>query len=130
TDSRRVIEGETLSNQTGANSGENIAHSAAGHPGIASRVIAQRPTAFSHDRATAFEQKCYRKTIAEPGRCFGARFLLLWKKPFYLARVRCEQTFAFATPEHGHFFRHNVEPVGVEHHRLLRFLNQFEDFGR
>ncbi len=113
TDSRRIVQRKALSEQTGANPGENIAHSSCSHSGIACRVVAQRLTALRYDRATAFEQKCYWKTIAEPRRCSGARILFSRKKPSHLTRMRREQPFAFATPQHRGFFRNNVEPVGV-----------------
>src|SRR3954462_13363699 len=62
-ESRSVVSREALTKQAGADSGENIAHSTGGHAGIACGVVAQRPTALSHDRATAFEQKCDRKML-------------------------------------------------------------------
>src|SRR5206468_773999 len=115
-DSRRVVKREALTKQAGANSGENIAHSSGGHSRVACGVVAQRPTAFSHDRTTAFEQKCDRKTVAELRRCFGARLRLFWTKPFHLAWMWCEQSISFATPEHGVLFGHDIESIGVEHH--------------
>ena len=55
TDSRGIVRREALPQQTGANSGENVAHAAGSHSRVARRVVAQRPTVFSDDGATAFE---------------------------------------------------------------------------
>ena len=67
--------------------------------------------------------------LTEFRRCFGARLLLFWKKPFHLAWVWRQQPISFATPEHGIVFGHDIESIGVEHHRLLRFFNELQDFG-
>ena len=81
-ESRRIIKRQTLSSQTSADSGENIAHSAGGHSWIAGRVIAQRAIPFSHDRPAAFQQKRHRKTMAEFRCRFGARLFLSGESRF------------------------------------------------
>jgi hypothetical protein len=66
--------------------------------------------------------------VAEFRRRFAARLFVAWEKAFHLTRVGREESFPLATPEHGDFFRENVEPVGIHHHRLLCLFNQFENF--
>ena len=46
-----------LRDQRCANSGEDVAHSAGRHAGIAGRVVARGAAVFAHDGAAAFEQK-------------------------------------------------------------------------
>ena len=43
--------------------------------------------------------------------------------------MRGQQPFAFAAPERRNFFRHDIQPIRVEHHGLLHFFNELENLG-
>src|SRR6266550_5042427 len=122
--SRCIVKGQPLSGQSRADAGENVAHSATSHSRIARRVVTQRTVTFGHDRPTALQQERHGKTIAESRRRFGAGLFFVGEKPFHLARMRREQTLAFAASEGCNFVRQNVEPVGVNYYRLLCFFDE------
>ena len=54
-DPAAIVEGQTSSCQSSANSGEDVTHSAAGHAGISGGVVADRFPALAHDGATTLE---------------------------------------------------------------------------
>src|SRR5207247_9586159 len=64
-ESRCIVKRQTLSHQPCTSSGENVAHSAAGHSRLPGCVIAQCPIAPGSNCSTAFEQKTYSNAIAE-----------------------------------------------------------------
>jgi hypothetical protein len=56
--------------------------------------------------------------------------LVIGKKPFHFAGMRGQQPFAFTTPEHRNFLRHDVQSIRVQYHGLLDFFNELEHLGR
>src|SRR5437016_614050 len=53
-DTTRVVDRQFAPDQSGADAGQNIAHSAARHSGIAGRVVADRFPTLADDCATSF----------------------------------------------------------------------------
>src|SRR5438309_10712861 len=66
--------------------------------------------------------------MAEFCRRFGASLFFATRQSFHLAGMRREQPFTLATLESGDFFRQNIQAVSVNHHRLLRLFDQFQNF--
>src|SRR5207248_542758 len=123
TDTTRVVHRQLASGQAGADAGQNIAHSATGHSRIASRVITDRFAALANDRATSFEQQRDWKLIAKISRNSRTRHFANFEQALHFAGMRGEESRTATTPQSVDLVGQNIQPVGVDDHRLLRVLD-------
>ena len=73
---RGIVTRQLLRDESSANTGKHVAHSAGRHSGIAGRVVAERMMTFRDNCAAAFEEKSYRIFPAKAFRNLRPRLLL------------------------------------------------------
>ena len=121
----------TLPEQRGADAGQNVAHAAGRHAGMAGGVVAQRAFFFGDDGAGAFEQKGDLVPVGKVACSLGAVFdFFAGEETGHFAGVRGEQARAFGLVE---VLQAGVgddgERVCVDHRGTRRFSNDAEGAG-
>ena len=119
-EARGIIARQFLRNESSANTGKHVTHSAGRHSRIAGRVVAERMMTFRDDCAAALEKKRNRIFRAKAFCDLRTRLLLRSKDSFYFARVGCEQPRAFATFQYRRLVGEHIERIRINHHRLPR----------
>ena len=83
--------GFSLGEEGGGDAGEDIAHPAGSHAGVAGRVVGTVGSALTYEGARAFEQERYRILADKGFEPLAAGAEILWKEALHLERVRREK---------------------------------------
>src|SRR5574338_625932 len=82
--SRGITGLEPRAEETGRDAGENVAHAAGRHSGVAGGVVTDWLTRFGDDSATAFQKQRDRISFAKADRPVGPAPFLVRGKPLHL----------------------------------------------